>query len=204
MAFLETFFRISRKGQIGLLRVDARIKETHIRSSSVSTSVTEMGGNASDNVKLDPRALFMDGFISDTPVAPLGLRLIEDLAYDVTSLIPGSTGTGVPGGRSRSPQDAWKYLELLWLERRPFSVISKFGIYKDMILTSLNAPQTIEIGRSLAFTAQMKEAKAPTGPSGSNAAGDAKNSASPKTSQGKKNAVNKPAPNKSLLKTLVN
>lgn len=186
MALLETVFRISRKGQIGLLRIDARIKEEHKRASKVSTSVTEMGGNASNNVMLEPRAITMEGFISDTPVSPLGLRAIEDKVYDLTSLIPGATGTGVPGGESRSPLDAWKYLELLWLERTRFSIISRLGIYKDMIMTSLTSPQTRDIGRSLSFTAVMREARSPggTGRRGASAKGNVKDSATEKSKDG--------------------
>ena len=187
MALLETFFRISRKGQIGLLRIDARIKEDHKRTSSVSTSITETGANASNNVKLNPREITMQGFISDTPVAPLGLRVVEDTVYDLTSLIPGATGTGVPGGQSRSPIDAWKYLELLWLERSRFSIISRLGIYRDMVMTSLSSPQTKESGRSLEFTAIMKEARGPgaTSARGASAQGNTKNSATEKKKDGK-------------------
>ena len=98
MAFLETFFRISRKGQIGLLRLDARINEVHTFGSSVSNTPSEIGRFLSNQVTVDTKKLSITAMISEVPVAPLGSRYLEDKIYDLTTLIPGSTVPPAIGG----------------------------------------------------------------------------------------------------------
>ena len=217
MAFLETFFRISRKGQIGLLRIDARISEQHGRGADVSETPEETGFFSSNTVTVNTKTLSITGLISETPVAPFGSRYLEDKIYDLTNLLPGSglpvltppaipppvpgtptppeappapgtpppatpppaepaaPGTpaeatpgvpvpgappkpkGVTGASSKTPRDAFKYLEDILDNKTPVSVITALGIYNQMVITNLNIPKDATIGRSLVFTAQLKE-----------------------------------------------
>ena len=162
VALLETVFRISRKGQIASLRIDAVTNETHSRTSELTNFPIEDGAAITDHVKLDPISIEIDGFISDAPVAPLGIRAIGDVTRNIrNALLPGrfENDDDVPNSTSRSPLDAWEYLNKVWRDRNLIVVVSSLQVYRNMILTSLSAPKSARIGKSLEFRASLREVR---------------------------------------------
>ena len=158
MAALETVFRITRRGQIAALRIDAMMQETHNRSAETTDFEVEDGVTISDHVKLNPLAIDLTCFISDAPANFFGVRALTDISANVVnSLVPGQTD--VPNAQSRSPIDAWNYLNTVWEERNLISVITSLQVYRNMILTSLSAPKTPQTGKSLEFKASLKEVR---------------------------------------------
>ena len=160
MALLETVFRISRKGQIASLRVDAVMREQHGRVATTTNSIIEDGAVISDHVTLSPITISMDGFISDAPVEFLGLRGLGDKIRNVrNALLPSrfSNTDDVPNGESRSPLDAWEYLNEVWKNRDLIAVVSSLQVYRNMVLTGLTATKTPQVGKSLEFNATLTQ-----------------------------------------------
>lgn len=168
-ALLSTVFKISRRGQIGLLLIDARIAENHGRSAQVTDYEIEDGTVISDHIKLDPLTLSIQGFISDAPAEYLGIRSLGGASQGVIGSIfpnqallnqanPEQEGT-VPNGENRNPVDSWTYLHDVWRKRTPISVITSLQLYKNMVITSLSAPRSVEIGKSLEFNAELREVR---------------------------------------------
>ena len=85
MAALETVFRITRRGQIAALRVDAMMQETHNRSAETTDFEVEDGVTISDHVKLNPIALDLTCFISDAPANFFGVRALTDISANVVN-----------------------------------------------------------------------------------------------------------------------
>lgn len=169
MASIESVFRISRKGQIASLLIDAVVSESHTRAAAVSDFPVEDGVTISDHVKLEPISLDVNGFISDAPVAPLGSRVVGDAIRSVrNAFLPGrfDDDDDVPNAESRSPLDAWEYLNKVWRDRNLIIVVSSLQIYRNMILTSLVASKTPQIGKSLEFRASLREVRILQGATG--------------------------------------
>jgi len=78
MSLLKSVFKIPTKAQIGFLKLDASLKESHNRTARVTENEIEDGSVISDHVKLDPKTLTMEGVISDTPISILGLGVSTD------------------------------------------------------------------------------------------------------------------------------
>ena len=160
MAALDTVFKITRRGQIAALRIDAMIQETHNRSAETTDFEVEDGVTISDHVKLNPLTLELSCFISDAPANFFGVRELTDISANViNSLLPGPDRSGVPNARSRSPIDAWNYLNTVWEEQNLIAVVTSLQVYRNMILTNLSAPKSSAIGRSLEFKASLKEVR---------------------------------------------
>ena len=99
----------------------------------------------------------MECFISDAPVAPLGLRAVGDALENIRdAFIPGRPGN-IPASSSYSPIEAWEYLNKVWNARNLIVVVSSLQVYRNMILTSLTAPKTARIGKALQFRASLRQ-----------------------------------------------
>ena len=113
-------------------------------------------------MKLNPISIDVNGFISDAPVAPLGLRDADDAIRSVrNAFLPGRfrNDDDVPNGESRSPLQAWEYLNKVWRDRNLITIVTSLQIYRNMILTSLTATKTPQVGKSLEFNAKMREVR---------------------------------------------
>ena len=166
---LETVFKISRRGQIGALLIDARISENHNRTAQVTDYEIEDGTVISDHIKLDPLSLSITGFISDTPVEFFGSRDLGLKTKEaVDALFPSQTLKNqanpeqegvIPEADTKNPIDSWLYLDEVWKKRTPITVITSLQVYKNMIITSLSAPRNAEIGKSLEFNVDLREVR---------------------------------------------
>lgn len=161
MALLSTVFKVSRRGQIAGLRIDATIEETHNRLADTTDFELEDGVTISDHVRLTPVTLNMNCFISDSPANYFGIRGLSDITANIqNALLPGRFGDDeVPNAESRSPIDAWSYLNTLWENRELIAVVTSLQVYRNMVLTTLTAPKSASTGRSLEFKATLKEVR---------------------------------------------
>lgn len=128
MALLSLIFRtLGVQNRIGLLRLDATITETHDRSSMITDHPIEGGSFVQDHIHRAPRKLFIEGFITDTPL----------------------------NGSSFGVQVGYELLDLTWKSGIPFFVVSGLHVYPLMAFETLSMPKTRE--GSMRFSATMKE-----------------------------------------------
>lgn len=172
MARLSLLYRTPKKAQIGALILDASISENHERSANLSQSPIEDGSLVTDHVTLNPLKLTLNGIISDVPLSDVG-SLIGSGVGTVSSTIGESLG-GIAGAAaalgvgsvaslvSESPrdvQDAFKYLNELWKNRTPFTVVTALTRYQDMIITNITFPRSATIGGGLQFNIQLEQVR---------------------------------------------
>ena len=210
MALLAAVFGFKIKAQIGFMKLDISMNENHSRLARVTENEIEDGSIVSDHVKLDPRTVSISGIVSNTPISILGLGVsVNDVLGAANDFLtdPGNAYDGIVKNSNRSPQDAWQYLQTLQEQRIPFSIITTLQRYENMIMTSLSAPRTADVGDDLHFTAELRqieivESAVTTVPAFKTEEGQTRNSASSKSGLGKqatKEASDAQADNSSLL-----
>lgn len=209
MSLLATVFKIPTKAQIGFLKLDASLSETHTRTAKVTDNEVEDGSVISDHVRLNPKSLTINGQISDAPVSFLGLGVSgDDVLGAANDFADGDKGAfeGLVKNSRRTPAEAWGYLNQIMENRTPFSVVTGLQRYENMILTSLSAPRSSKDGKSLMFNGELRQVviveSSTTKIPGFKIKGDAKNSASSKGKLGKqasKGATGAQEDNSSLL-----
>lgn len=160
MSLLSTVFKIPIKAQIGFLKLDASLSENHSRKATVTDNEVEDGVVVSDHIKLSPKSLSITGQISDAPVSILGLGVSsDDILGAADDFADGDKGAfeGLVKNSRRTPTEAWKYLEQLWENRTPFSIVTGLQRYENMVITSLSAPRSSKDGNSLMFTGELRQ-----------------------------------------------
>lgn len=125
-----------RKVSIGLIELDATVREVHERASAVAEHPIESGGIISDHIYPEPDRLLIEGEISDTPVRLFG---------------------GLTGLSSRRSIDAYEQLVDLKNSRELVAVVTGLQVYNNMAITSLVCPRDRATGRRLRFTAEFRQ-----------------------------------------------
>lgn len=229
LALLSSVLRVPQKAQVGFLKLDASLKENHTRTAQVTDNEIEDGSTVSDHIKLDPQSVTMEGMVSSSPVAVLGLGVSEgDVLGAAKDFVNGNKNAFEDLGDSftsqfkdkkkastedlvkrpnRTPKEAWNYLKELQTLRQPFAIVTTLDRYENMVITSLSAPRTAEDGYSLKFTAQLKQIQIVSSstvliPAFKTESGGTENRASSKGKLGKqsaKEATEKQKDNSSLL-----
>lgn len=163
------------------LIIDASVRVSPSRKATPSKYPIESGSKIVDNVMLENLTLQVDGIISEAPLSTLQSLLggiiggaIGTQVGGLAGAAAGSAQTALQGaaaalaGGSQSnirdtiknrnlgdtdfPKKAWEYLLQVQLDRFPFSIITGFKEYSDMILTDVNSVQTSKDGGSLRFS----------------------------------------------------
>lgn len=188
MALLSLIFRKPQKAQIGVMQLDASLNETHSRVATVTNNPIEDGSLISDHITLEPIKLVLQGVVSDTPlnlqqsvigagagaVTDVTSNFIGGLGATALSLGAGSvaglvsnrtTFTAIDSNgneietNSSSNNDAFKYLEELYFNRTPFTVVTKLKKYESMVITSLDVPRNAQTAGGLQFTVNLQQVK---------------------------------------------
>ena len=158
MALIDLIFSIPKKNSKGIISINASGKENpqwnpdgilsleHHMSSVISQSPIENGSNISDHVILDNRKLTLEGVITNTPLE-ITQSVINTAATAIGNPIPTLVGASTIGllisedSRNRM-QDAFKYLESIWKDRLPFTMVTGFKRYEKVLITDLRIPET--------------------------------------------------------------
>ena len=184
MALLSLLFGGPKKAQIGVMRLDASVSETHDRTAVVTQNEVEDGTNVADHIKLQPIGLTIEGLISDVPLSLFGSALGLAGGFATSQVQNAFGGGGSVGGalaaqaaalgigsvaglvlertntdKVRNPQDAFRYLEELWENRLPFEVITVSRTYQNMVISNLSIPKNAQIGKGLRFTVTMEQVR---------------------------------------------
>lgn len=116
--------------------IDACRTVTPIRESEVTDDPVESGSNITDNVVARPLMLGIDGIVSNATVGP-----IETSRNTTTN----------------PSEDAHALLDLLWRERRIFTIETPTQVYQNMVVQSITNPETNLTGSSYEFSATFKQ-----------------------------------------------
>lgn len=158
--------------------LDASISIVTSRSSSVTRNPVQSGTAITDHVRLDPLTLSIEAFISNAPLDQISAILggvtggIVAGAASTTAIGGASLiGTGLGAflgdslggalgelGRDTNdrtyPKKAFEQLIKAQQSRQPFVIKTFFSktLYTNMIITSLEIPQSVSDGGGLRFT----------------------------------------------------
>jgi len=126
-----------------LFTLDVSIRENHQRRSQVTRHPVEDGSEVSDHIHLQPKSVTIEGIQTDTP-SGLGALLIVPGMLDRFASTPRSV-------------EAWQYLDKLQSEKTILDVLTGLCVYRNMVITNLNAPRSAQTGRALQFSITLEE-----------------------------------------------
>jgi len=124
------------KTNIGGYFFDAFLRSTHTSRLNITQHPVQVGAALTDHAFLQPAELTMEIGMSDT----------------ATSLVPGQFN----GGWSRSVQ-AFKVLKELQALRVPLQVHSRLGLYQNMLIEEITAPDDYTTLYGLRCTVMLRE-----------------------------------------------
>jgi len=184
MTLLKTILQVPTLPQIGVMTLDISVKETHLRTATVTENEVEDGSVVSDHVRINPESLTLTGQISEFPVGLGGVAGVT--AVGLQRLILGSEGL-VKGVRKK-PEDAWTYLKEVFEAGEPIEIITGLQSYEDMVIQELSVPRSSSDGLSLLFTVKLKRIQFAVTEFTASFKLDAEANASAKNSKGKQSS----------------
>ncbi len=118
--------------------VDLFVTEEHAFEADVTEHPVERGGVVTDNTRLKPPTLSLEGVVSDSPLGTV--------ATD-----PSRTGSSLPS------EDALAKLMQIRDAREPVVITTALRRYENMGLVSLSIPKSAGTGKALRFKASFKQ-----------------------------------------------
>jgi len=155
-----------------IIVLDATITEGHNSTLDVTSLPIEDGFDITDHAQIKPRELTLEAVISDTPITLLGS--LGGLAAGGVGWAVGASGATV-GARALAiganaalagailsqtkarVQDVYNCLLDIQKKKILLCITTGLQVYNNMILQGLNAPRDENTGKSLKFTAVLKE-----------------------------------------------
>ena len=121
-----SIFYPDSKARLGELVVDAFLRETHAFASEISEHPIESGNSIVDHVHNKALCLSLEGIISNTPMALVGLA-----AFD-------SASRYLQGESNDFALMAFEKIESLFKKREPLSIATSIKTYEKMVLETLS------------------------------------------------------------------
>jgi hypothetical protein len=153
---MNTFVRIGR------YVLDVSISEEHTFEADVTDYPVESGGNISDNIRVKPVKIKIEGIVSDTPLSsnannsPIILGNpyepgVDKFATDTNALLAKV--------RFLRSEEAYGYLKWIWENKEIVQLFTSLGTFNDMAMQSFNVPRSKETTGGLKFTATFQQIK---------------------------------------------
>lgn len=120
--------------------LDVMIDESHEWLNDVVTSPVEVDSPISDHIQPQPDKLTITGMISDSPIS-------DSVISQLSTIGDSSFGTRT--------QTTFDLLRELMAARQLVTVYTRYRIYNDMALASINIPRSAGMGEAIQFTAQF-------------------------------------------------
>ncbi len=133
------FFTSGIESTVGNLELDAVLDEGHSWEATVTTSPVEKGSDITDSIQMQPERLTVRGFVSDSPLV-------------ASATVAGVVNGGAVGNRT---QAVFELLRRLMEARELVTVYTKYRIYTDMAIKSVDIPRSPEVGEALEFTMEF-------------------------------------------------
>lgn len=137
---------------VAALELDAAITVSPKAEVQVTDHPVEKGGDVSDHARNKPEMLTIEGLISNTPITrDQGSRIVtsQGVQFETTALADN------PAGVSGYAETAFEIL--LGMRGKYLTVATERRTYKNMLLTSVEAPQDARTGDVLRFIATFKQ-----------------------------------------------
>lgn len=155
---------------IGGFVADVTISEQHTKEADPTENPVEEGVVITDHIDLKPDVVTLHGVVSNNPIN-LGSAL-QGLAVSGGALVGqqiggglgaaiGGTAAGAIIGLLKSPENralnAYQHLADLQRKRVPFTVITGFEKYDNMMITNISCTRDVKSGQVFDFTATMRQ-----------------------------------------------
>jgi len=153
----------------GILTVDATIRSSHTSNATLTVRELESGATINDHLLTKPEQLTIEGVISETPLDLLssligsGVGLLASEASKKAAGTGAATAVGVIGGlvlsqiNGNRASDGFKIMQDLQLNRTKFDIVTGLKNYRDMVMVSITANRSAQIGKAIQFTAVMEK-----------------------------------------------
>lgn len=133
----------SVNGSLISIEFDATTEETHNWSNTVTSSPVEQGSNITDNILQNPRKVTLTGVITNAPIF---------------------TDATQPSSIDGSPQETivnrvFGLLSDLIDKSDLITVYTRYKVYSNMAINSLNIPRSVGIGEAIVFTIEFQEVR---------------------------------------------
>lgn len=149
--------------------LDITYDETVELDAEPTMNPVEAGPDVTDNVRLKPVVININGFISETPLnlesSLNGLagvaggqagKLVGGFGESIGNVLGGFIGSKILGGGQDPAQAARDMLEDLFNKKSLVTVVTKRKVYTDMMLTSLRFPRDTSTGQGLKVTMRFQ------------------------------------------------
>lgn len=145
MSVLSLVFGEKRKGQIGLVQMDATLSEVHTSEAAVTEHPVEEGANISDHIRRLPEEVEINGVVSNTPIVFLASIAAESpIENDIT---PVTDRAGLAYAELTRIQDAGELV----------TVVTTLRDYENMALTSLVVNRDAQSGNVMNAQLSLRE-----------------------------------------------
>lgn len=162
--------------RIGTIAIDCVVREVHRLAGEVTTHPVEDGSDMVDHYRPAPRAVQLEGIVTDTPIGLPGshhndARLVQQTFEIPNELfgmrlgpipvsIKGTPGQGAvttfsaPMERVRS---TWEEFENIFLQRRLVTIVTSLRSYPDMALADLEVDRRPGSYKFSCFATQVRK-----------------------------------------------
>lgn len=140
VTILSAAVQADNRKRIGFYYPDINVEETVNFKNNITQHPIETGENIADHFYQEPVKLEIQGYTGD----------------DAYTIGTDDTGPTVETGRALI---AYETLKELKDERQPFTVITGYDTYNNMLISELNLPRTMQNGSSLFFNCKLEQVR---------------------------------------------
>ncbi|QKJ86687.1 hypothetical protein PMPD1_1737 [Paramixta manurensis] len=137
---LDNLFHVSNE-VIGSLEFDSIDSETHDWQRDITQNPVENGIPIADHIIEKPRSLTVTGMISNSPITEAEIFSSQFNSVNIEERVAKALAT----------------LDDLYHAKILVTIYTRYMIYKDMVITSINIPRTPDIGDAIVFTLQATQ-----------------------------------------------
>ncbi|MCJ8344886.1 hypothetical protein MJH12_05045 [bacterium] len=145
-----------------LLEVDATQVITHERTADISKSPIEDGSEITDHITLSNKKVSLQCVVSKNPFnfirSSISSVLSGTVSHPIGSGIAASIG-GILLRDNERLENAYLFINRLWENRIPFTVVAGLETYSEVVMTNLTITQTAQTKESIKFTTTLEQIK---------------------------------------------
>lgn len=140
---------LDANGSLISIEFDAVIEEAHDWQNTVTASPVEDGGNITDNLLRNPRKITLTGVVTNAPI------------FDSTSTGTFSNDSGAIDGSSQETRVNQVFgLLRNFMDKGLLTIVyTRYMVYFDMAILSINIPRKTGLGEALQFTIEFQEVR---------------------------------------------
>jgi len=120
------------------IEMDATVEITHSFRSQITEHPVERGSSVTDHVRPENRAFSVKGYVSNHHVAPV---------------VQGN----VLGDSGRRTKIAYDYLDDMWRNAVPFTMVTELDSYPNCVIESLDIPVSAKHGEAIEINLKIKQ-----------------------------------------------